>query len=47
MMTEARLAGVPDGQPGEGELLLRGATVTPGYFGNPDATRAAFTPTAG
>ncbi|WP_209424868.1 AMP-binding protein [Pararhodobacter sp. SW119] len=44
MMTEARLAGVPDGQPGEGELLLRGATVTPGYFGNPEATRAAFTP---
>jgi len=43
MMTEARLAGVPDGQPGEGELQLRGATVTPGYFGNPNATADAFT----
>lgn len=43
MMTEARLVGVPDGQPGEGELLLRGATVTPGYFGNREATSAAFT----
>ncbi|MFN3953293.1 MAG: AMP-binding protein [Pararhodobacter sp.] len=42
-MTEARLDGVPDGQPGAGELLLRGATVTPGYFDNPQATRAAFT----
>jgi fatty-acyl-CoA synthase len=43
MMTEARIAGVADGLPGEGELLLRGATVTPGYFGNVAATRAAFT----
>jgi fatty-acyl-CoA synthase len=43
MLTEARLAGVPDGQPGEGELLLRGATVTPGYYGNDAATHAAFT----
>lgn len=42
MMTEARLEGVPAGQPGTGELLLRGATVTPGYFGNPQATAAAF-----
>jgi fatty-acyl-CoA synthase len=44
LMTEARLAGVPDGQPGTGELLLRGATVTPGYFGDPAATAAAYTP---
>ncbi|MFA5538874.1 MAG: AMP-binding protein [Gemmobacter sp.] len=44
MMTEARLAGVPDGAPGEGELLMRGATVTPGYYGNPEATAAVFTP---
>ncbi|MDO9524608.1 MAG: AMP-binding protein [Gemmobacter sp.] len=44
MMTEARLAGVPDGAPGTGELELRGATITPGYFGDPDATRAALTP---
>ncbi|WFE76914.1 AMP-binding protein [Roseinatronobacter sp. S2] len=43
-MTEARLSGVPDGQPGEGELEMRGATVTPGYFGDPDATASAFTP---
>lgn len=43
LMTEARLAGVPDGQPGTGELQLRGATVSPGYFGNPQATAAAFT----
>lgn len=42
MMTEARLDGVPDGQPGEGELLMRGATVTPGYYRNPKATEAAF-----
>ncbi len=43
MMTEARLAGVADGQPGEGELEMRGATVTPGYYANPQATRAALT----
>ena len=43
MMTEARIAGLPPGTPGEGELELRGATVTPGYYANPDATAAAFT----
>lgn len=42
MLTEARLDGVPDDQPGEGELLMRGATITPGYYGNPSATEAAF-----
>ncbi|MGY6697188.1 MAG: AMP-binding protein [Roseinatronobacter sp.] len=44
LMTEARLDGVPDGAAGTGELLLRGATVTPGYFGNPQATADSFTP---
>ncbi|GAB4274191.1 MAG: long-chain fatty acid--CoA ligase [Pararhodobacter sp.] len=43
-MTEARLAGVADGQPGRGEILMRGATVTPGYLDNPRATAEAFTP---
>ena len=43
MMTEARLAGVPDDAAGEGELEMRGATVTPGYFGNAPATEAAMT----
>ena len=42
-MTEARLDGVPDGQPGTGEIQLRGLTVTPGYLDNPEATRDAFT----
>lgn len=42
LLTEARLEGVPDGAPGVGELLMRGATVTPGYFGDSGATAAAF-----
>jgi fatty-acyl-CoA synthase len=42
LLTEARLDGVPDGAPGVGELLVRGATVTPGYFGDAGATAAAF-----
>ncbi|WP_051467654.1 AMP-dependent synthetase/ligase [Actinomadura oligospora] len=28
----------------DGEILVRGATVTPGYLGRPDATADAFTP---
>lgn len=43
MLTECRLDGVPDGQPGEGEIQLRGPNVTPGYFENPQATAATFT----
>lgn len=42
LLTEARLDGVADGAAGTGELLMRGATVTPGYFGDPDATAVAF-----
>lgn len=43
MLTEARLDGVPEGEAGEGELLVRGPNITPGYFGAPEATAAAFT----
>ena len=42
LLTEARLDGVADGAAGTGELLMRGATVTPGYFRDPDATADAF-----
>ncbi|SET22208.1 AMP-binding protein [Oceanicella actignis] len=42
MLTEVRLAGVPDGAPGEGEIQIRGPNVTPGYFGNDAATAEAF-----
>ncbi|AUV81717.1 o-succinylbenzoate--CoA ligase [Salinigranum rubrum] len=33
---------VPQGEPGE--LVVDGPTVSPGYYGNPDATEAAFGP---
>lgn len=42
MLTEARLDGVAASQSGEGELLLRGPAITPGYFDNADATEKAF-----
>jgi fatty-acyl-CoA synthase len=42
MLTECRLDGVSDGEPGEGEILLRGPNITPGYYENPEATQAAF-----
>jgi fatty-acyl-CoA synthase len=44
LLTEARLAGLPEGAAGEGELELGGASMTPGYFGDAQATAAAFTP---
>ncbi len=44
MMTDVRLAGVPDGEPGSGEIQLRGPNITPGYFENPEATEKTFTP---
>lgn len=44
MLTEYRLDGVPDGQPGEGEIHMRGPNITPGYFQNPQATAGTFSP---
>lgn len=43
VLTEVRLAGVADNTPGEGEIQLRGPNVTPGYFGDSQATARAFT----
>ncbi|SFP97842.1 AMP-binding protein [Tranquillimonas alkanivorans] len=43
VLTEVRLDGVPQGEPGEGELQFRGPNITPGYFGNEAATRETFT----
>ncbi len=42
MLTEARIDGVDDGTPGNGELLLRGPAMTPGYYNNDEATQKAF-----
>lgn len=42
-LTQVRLDGVPDGEEGDGELQIKGPGVTPGYFGNPDATAKTFT----
>lgn len=44
LFTEARIAGLADGAAGRGELLVRGATVTPGYWNDAEATNRAFTP---
>lgn len=44
MLTECRLDDVADGAPGEGEIQLKGPNITPGYYDNPDATAAGFTP---
>lgn len=42
VLTEMRLDGVADDAPGQGEILVRGPNITPGYWGDPEATRAAF-----
>ncbi|MEW2912655.1 AMP-binding protein [Leisingera sp. JC11] len=42
-LVNVRLAGVADSVEGAGELQLRGPGVTPGYFGNPEATAKTFT----
>lgn len=46
MLTEVRIVGAGDhplGDNEQGELQIRGPNITPGYFNNPDATRATFT----
>ncbi len=46
MLTEVRIASAGDkalGDNEQGELQIRGPNITPGYFDNPDATRATFT----
>lgn len=43
ILTEVRLDGVEDDQPGAGEIQLRGPNITPGYYQNADATAGTFT----
>ncbi|MDP2733874.1 MAG: AMP-binding protein [Hoeflea sp.] len=43
MLTEMRLDEVAAGEPGAGEIQLRGPNITPGYYLNDKATRDAFT----
>lgn len=43
MLTEMRLDGVGPGEPGAGEIQLKGPNITPGYYLNENATREAFT----
>ncbi|MCZ0735269.1 acyl-CoA synthetase [Phreatobacter sp. AB_2022a] len=47
LLAEVRLVGIDDldvPQGTAGEILFRGPAVTPGYFGNPEATAKAFAP---
>ena len=43
VLTEVRLEGVAQGQPGQGEIQFRGPAITPGYYDNAQATEQAFT----
>lgn len=43
LLAEVRLMGADGRESDEGELLFRGPGITPGYFGNDEATSAAFT----
>ncbi|MGH1414370.1 MAG: AMP-binding protein [Pelagimonas sp.] len=43
MLTQCRLDGVADGAEGSGEIELSGPNITPGYYQNPEATKATFT----
>jgi fatty-acyl-CoA synthase len=42
-LAHVQLRDVPDGSEGVGELQIKGPAVTPGYFGDPDATAKAIT----
>jgi len=43
LLMDIRLAGVEENQLGEGEIQLRGPSITPGYFENLEATQSLFT----